>query len=125
MEEHQETPFPEKLDWCFSYESWTSYPNTISSCLVEPISDQTPCLIQVGTKIPKARIFIFENFWIRIEGLKYTIKNIWYQPVVGKNTAKNITAKFKRFRKGLKLWAKNISNVVMGIMNTNALTLFF
>jgi exonuclease III len=61
----QKHPLMEKLDWFFTSSSWTSsYPNTIAYPMVKPTSDHTPCVISIGTKIPKARIFRFENFWL-------------------------------------------------------------
>lgn len=110
----QDAQLLEKLDWGFSSESWTlNYPNTFASCLSKPISDHAPCLIQIGTNIPKAGNFRFENFWLQEDVFKDTIKRIWEQPVAANSSTQKITAKFKRLGKGLKIWAKSLSNLTM------------
>ena len=59
----QDAPLLQKLDWIFTYESWTnSFPITLAIPLARPISDHTPCPVQIGTTIPKASIFKFENY---------------------------------------------------------------
>jgi exonuclease III len=59
----QSDPLLEKLDWVFSSASWTSsFPSTIAYPLVKPTSDHNPCIISIDTKIPRAKIFRFENF---------------------------------------------------------------
>jgi len=61
----QHPPLLERLDWFFTSITWTlTYPNTTISTLVSEVSDHTPCLVQVETKIPKGNIFRFENYWM-------------------------------------------------------------
>jgi endonuclease/exonuclease/phosphatase family metal-dependent hydrolase len=60
----QQVPLMEKLDWFFTSSSWTlSYPSTLVFPLVKPTSDHLPCVVSIGTKIPRAKIFRFENYW--------------------------------------------------------------
>lgn len=122
----QEAPLlKRKNDWCFSSESWTfNYPNTSAICLAKPISDQVPCIIKVGTSIPKANIFRFENYWLQIPDFKEVVQNIWGQDLQIENCATRITAKFKRLRKGLNLWSKKISNLAQSTKNSNEMVLF-
>jgi len=50
----QHDPLLVKLDWFFTSASWmTSFPNTIVLPLAKPISDHLPCVIKVGTSIPR------------------------------------------------------------------------
>ena len=53
------------------------------------------------------------------------VRNIWEQEVHEEDSAKNIAAKFKRLRKGLKNWAKTISNHKQIIQNINYMILFY
>jgi exonuclease III len=58
-------PLMERLDWFFTSNSWTlKYPNSLVKTLVMETSDYWPCVIEINTPIPKARIFRFENHWL-------------------------------------------------------------
>ncbi|XP_073367712.1 uncharacterized protein [Aegilops tauschii subsp. strangulata] len=52
----------------------------------------------------------FEEFWTEFEGFIETIENHW-QNSTFTDSAKNIVAKFKSIRKGLKVWSKKISQL--------------
>lgn len=78
-----------------------------------------PFTIQVGTNIPKSNIFIFENL-LEHHVFKEVVKRIWDQ-VQETDSAKLITAKFKRLRKDLKIWSKGLSNLVGNIKAANNL----
>lgn len=59
----QQESLLEQLDWCFTSVIWTSvYPNTLMYPMSRVTSDHTPCVVQIGTSVPKAQIFRFENF---------------------------------------------------------------
>ena len=106
----QENPLLEKLDWFFPSAAWmTSYPDTIALPLSRPISDHLPCLIKVGTSIPKSMVFRFENFWLKHSSFKEVVKTAWEIPVGFTDPAKMINAKFKNLRRALKLWAKSLT----------------
>lgn len=51
------------------------------------------------------------------------VKNIWIHDVDEEDNAKIIAAKFKRLRKGLKIWARGISDLKKIINGTNCLIL--
>jgi hypothetical protein len=73
----QQNPLLEQLDWCFTLVNWTSdYPNTLMLPLSRTTSGYTPCKIQIGTAIPKAKIFRFENFWADQPGFLETVQSI-------------------------------------------------
>jgi len=99
----QPSPLLEKLDWVFSSASWTlTYPNTSVKALDMTPSDHTPLVINISTKIPKARIFRFENFWMISEHINTILNSAWSAPVYHTDRAKIITAKFKILRKKLR-----------------------
>jgi hypothetical protein len=76
--------------------------------LSRPTLDYVPCVISIGTKIPKAQLFRFENYWLQHSDLKDIVQNIWNIPVGFTDSAKKINAKLKNLRRGLKHWAKNL-----------------
>lgn len=50
----QDDPLLEQLDWHFTSLHWTtSFPNTMVLPLGKPVSDHTPCSINIETSIPK------------------------------------------------------------------------
>jgi endonuclease/exonuclease/phosphatase family metal-dependent hydrolase len=59
----QDNPLLEQIDWFFTSVAWTSqFPSTMVLPLAKITSDHVPCKVQIGTSIPKANIFRFENF---------------------------------------------------------------
>lgn len=62
-------------------------------------SDHCPCLVSVSTVIPRSRIFIFENYWMKYTGFQEILANSWNQNTNSSESAKVITAKFKLLRK--------------------------
>lgn len=122
----QEAPLLEKLDWCFTSEAWTlSFPSTMAIPLAKTTLDHIPILIKIGTTIPKAQLFRFENFWLQHPQFKEVVKQIWDQEVNEVDSAKCIAAKFKRLGKGLKNWARTISSLKETIKNTNFMILCY
>jgi exonuclease III len=116
----QQEPLLERLDWFFTSSSWTlSYPSTLVFPLVKPTSDHVSCVIAIGTKIPKAKIFRFENYWLEHSDFKQVVQNIWNIPVGYSDSAKKINAKLKNLRRGLKLWAKILPCLKNQIQKTN------
>jgi hypothetical protein len=108
----QETPLLEQLDWCFTSLPWTSsYPNTLMLPLAKTLSDHTPCLVQIGTSIPKTQIFRIENHWFMQPGFMDVVKDTWESQVQASNTATKIATKFKVLRRNLKNWSKGISRL--------------
>jgi hypothetical protein len=105
----QKDPLLERLDWFFTSASWTlSYPSTMVYPLSKPTSNHVLCVVAIGTKIPRARIFRFENFWLNHSSFKGILENAWNIPVNYSDSAKRINAKFKNQRRGLKLRAQKI-----------------
>ncbi|XP_073357829.1 uncharacterized protein [Aegilops tauschii subsp. strangulata] len=97
----QDAPLLEKLDWCFTSEAWTlAYPSTIA-------------------------ILLFENHWLLHHDFKDLVSRIWTQEVTEKDSAKRIAVKLKRLRKGIKIWAKNKSDLKKIIENSNFMILCY
>jgi endonuclease/exonuclease/phosphatase family metal-dependent hydrolase len=66
----QNTPLLEKLDWIFTSSMWTiTFPNTMAYPMARLGSDHVPILIEIGSVIPKAQIFRFEEYWLDFDGL--------------------------------------------------------
>jgi hypothetical protein len=111
----QSSPLLEQLDWVFTSPSWTSqFPMTVVIPLAKTTSDHLPYKIQIGTNIPKANIFRFENYWLSHPSCFELIKNAWSTPSIGNlDSARTISAKFKLLRRMLRLWARNTSNLTI------------
>ena len=111
----QDLPLLEKLDWIFTSANWSiNFPNTLAYPLARVSSDHIPIHIQVGSDIPKASIFRFENYWMEFDGFYETVLQCWNRNQSLPNSANDITARFKCLRLGLKKWSKNLSK-----LNTN------
>ena len=87
----------------------TSFPNTMALPLSRPISDHIPCVIKIGTLIPRGKKITFENYWIEHSDFKHIVANAWNIPLGFTDSAKCINAKLKNLRRALKNWAKDLS----------------
>jgi hypothetical protein len=122
----QDVPLLEQIDWFFTSVAWTGvFPFSIVLPLARITSDHLPCRVQIGTNIPKANIFRYENFWLNHLECLEQIKTVWLTPVNVCNSAHIISAKFKLLRRTLKLWSKNLSNLSKLIANCNMTVAFF
>jgi hypothetical protein len=83
-----------------------------------PISDHVPYVIQITTKIPKANVLRFENYWVNHSDFLDTVKLHWEPTPFYGCAAKTINAKFKQTRRGLKPWSKSFSNLNRAIHNS-------
>jgi hypothetical protein len=122
----QVAPLLKQIDWFFTSVAWTG---VLRFSVVLPLaritSDHLPCRVQIGTNIPMANIFRFENFWLHHPECLEQIKTVWVTPVNVCNSAQAISAKFKLLRRTLKLWSKNLSNLSKLIANCNMTVAFF
>lgn len=108
----------EKLDWVFTSPSWTlSYPNTSMQVLGGPIFDHSPFVIKIGTMIPQAFLFRFENFLSEFSSFLPTVELHWNISHYYANAAKTSNSKFKPVRAGLKRWSRSLSNLSKLIHN--------
>jgi hypothetical protein len=98
----QTDPVLVQLDWFFTSTAWTlQFPHTMVKPLARPTSDHVPCVVSIGTSIPKAQVFRFENHWVRLPGFLDVVKTIWDINCPG-DAAKCLSAKLKLLRQGLK-----------------------
>ena len=101
----QPSPLLEKLDWVFTSSNWNiNYPITTAKALDITPSDHTPCLINIATRIPKPKVFRFENYWLLDEQFPRILNSVWSAPATSQDTAKSITAKLKLLRQKLREW---------------------
>jgi endonuclease/exonuclease/phosphatase family metal-dependent hydrolase len=76
----QDNPLLEKLDWIFTSHNWTiNFPNTLTTPMARLGSDHVPILIQVGTDIPRAQIFRFEEYWMDFDGFSEEVEKSMVQ----------------------------------------------
>jgi hypothetical protein len=99
----QETPLLEQIDWFFTSFAWTTqFPLSLVLPLARITSDHLHCKIQIGTNIPKANIFRFENYWLGHPECIKKISDAWQIPCPARNGAHVINAKLKILRRVLK-----------------------
>lgn len=116
----QVDPLLVKLDWVFTSASWNlSYPATSIQALSRPISNHTPYVINIGTKIPKAVTFRFENHWVEHEDFLKVVELHWNNAPFFANSARNLSQMLKQVRQRLRNWSKNFSNLGKLIHNCN------
>ena len=117
----QSDPLLEQLDWFFSAVNWTvTYPNTMVLPLAKITSDHIPCKIVIGTEIPKANLFRFENYWPEHPGFLDTVQEGWLRQVRNtRDPASILAGKLKNTRYALKTSSKNLSNLtkLIGLCN--------
>lgn len=109
-----------KLDWVLSSDTWNlTFPATTVQPLSRPISDHIPFVINIGTKIPKAACFRFENYWIEHKDFLKTVELHWNSTLFYANAATCLSQKLKQVRMGLKAWSKSFSNITKLLHNSN------
>jgi hypothetical protein len=108
----QREPLLQRLDWFFISQEWSvDYPETRSKTLPCDISDHVPCLVSLKSKIPKPKIFRFENFWLHFEEFMSVFQNTWIGQQNLPDKAKNLTVKFKITQKVLKEWQRSLLKI--------------
>jgi hypothetical protein len=82
-------------------------------------SNHILCSVVISTSIPKANIFLFENYWVEQGDFLETVMDCWHSTLGQTDAAKNITAKFKALKAALKVWSRNLSNLRLLISHCN------
>jgi len=72
--------------------------------LVMETSDHWPCSIEITSKIPKVRIFRFENAWMQHESFMQVVQQSWSGSSNQTEPEKRLTTKFNALRGNLKNW---------------------
>jgi hypothetical protein len=88
-------------------------------------SDHIPITVSIGTHSPKCNIFRFEEFWLEFDGLKEVVDSSWINKGFYKNSAQDITARFKSLRHGIKMWSRNLSKLSSIIQNCSYVLAMF
>lgn len=60
-----------------------------------------------------SNLFRLENYWLQHIEFQDTVNKIWEQNVNEVDSAKILIAKFKRLRKGLKVWSKGFQILLL------------
>jgi exonuclease III len=122
----QQIPLLEQLDWFFTSPNWTTaYPNTMVFPLAKPESDHVPCVVNIDTFIPKAKIFRFENYWVDMPGFLDCVSKPWSKPSYKKSSVAIIVDKLKTLRYDLKHWQKGLSKLKLLIQKCNEFSYFY
>lgn len=109
-------PLLERLDWFFTSNSWTlKYLNTLVRTLVMETSDNWPCVIEIDTKIPRARVFRFETHWLSHDEFVSMAVEGWSTNQILNDPAKRLTTKFKNLRRVLKSWNASLPRLALVI----------
>jgi hypothetical protein len=90
--------------------------------LARPTSDHIPCVVAIGTEIPKAKVFRFENYWIKLPGFMDVVSRIWAINCPG-DSVKCLSGKFKLLRKGIKNWSSSLWVINRLVANCNSIIL--
>jgi hypothetical protein len=96
-----------------------TFPATYVQPLSKPVSDHIPYIVHVGSSILKSNMFRFENYWVDHPGFMDTVSLHWNSSPFYANAARNLLAKLKQVRAGLKSWSKNLSKLSKLIYNCN------
>src|SRR3954465_7549145 len=87
--------------------------------LAKTVSDHVPCVVSIGTTIPKSNLFRFENFWVEHTGFLECVQQSWATASHKTHITGRIVYKFKTLRKNLKQWQKSISNLKLLVEKCN------
>lgn len=91
--------------------------STVVSPLSKPTSDHVPYVAQIGSGILKANIFHLESFWVEFASFMPTVIKLWQSAPYFLQPAKDLNAKLKKVRQGLRIWSKFLSNLSKLIEN--------
>lgn len=56
-------------------------------------------------------MFRFENYWVEFTSFLLTVTNLWQAALYFLQSAKDLNAKLKKVRQGLRVWSKSLSNL--------------
>jgi hypothetical protein len=87
------------------------YPNTLMLPLAKTTSDHVPCVVQISTNIPKAKVFHFETHWIDQPRFLEVVEAAWNRETNCSSNATKIAANFKNLRRVLKKWGLGLSKL--------------
>jgi hypothetical protein len=114
----QESPLLERLDWFLASPSlMVSYQGSSIKTLSRDTSDHSPCLISIFIDIPKAKTFIFENYWMLHDDFMQIMEHGWNLPNDQEDKAKRMGLKLKNLRRVFRQWQGQLENLAKAIDN--------
>jgi hypothetical protein len=103
----QDNPTLTRIDRFFCTPDWElTFPTCFLHSLPSLMSDHTPLLLQGQLEHRHNRTFRFENFWVKVDGFKDLVEQVWNKPVHSSLPIKRLHIKLARLAKGLKRWRK-------------------
>jgi mannosylglycoprotein endo-beta-mannosidase len=116
----QKNPLLEQLDWFFTSCNWImDYPNSMVLPLARKGSDHSPCIVNIDTDIPKAKLFRFEIFWVDLPGFLECVKSSWSKPSHKSYSSADLMDKLKNLWYALKKWHLSLARLKGLIQNGN------
>jgi hypothetical protein len=120
----QRNPLLEQLDWFFTSCNWIiDFPNIMVLPLARKGSDHVPCVVNIDTNIPKAKLFRFESYWVDQPGFLECVKNSWAHLSHKQYSSAILADKLKRLHFDLKKWHLSLARLKTLIQNCNKVIL--
>jgi hypothetical protein len=86
-------------------------------------SDHVPCVVNIDTNIPKAKIFHFENYWVDQPGFLECVKNSWSRTSSKQYSTAILADELKMLHFDLKKWHLSLAKLKTLIQNCNKVIL--
>jgi hypothetical protein len=86
-------------------------------------SDHVPCVVNIDTNIPKAKIFWFENYWVDMTGFQECVAASWAKISPKSYSSAIVADKLKTLRYELKKWQTSLARIKALIQNCNKVIL--
>jgi hypothetical protein len=103
----QDNPTLTRIDRLFCTPDWElTFPTCFLHSLPSLMSDHTPLLLQGELEHRHNRTFRFENFWVKMDGFRDLVEQVWSKPVHSLLPIKRLHTKLARVAKGLKRWRR-------------------
>ena len=104
----QDNPTLTRIDRLFCTPDWElTFPTCFLHSLPSIMSDLcTPLLLQGELEHCHNRTFRFENFWVKMDGFRDLVEQVWSKPVHSSLPIKRLHTKLARVAKGLKRWRR-------------------
>jgi len=94
-----------RIDRLFCTTDWElTFPTCFLHSLLSLMSDHTPLLLQGELEHCHNRTFRFENFWVKMDGFRDLVEQVWSKPVHSLLPIKWL--QLARVAKGLKRWRR-------------------
>lgn len=103
----QDNPTRTRIDRLFCTPDWElAFPTCFLHSLPSLMSDHTPLLLQGELEHHHNRTFRFKNFWVKMDGFKELVEQVWNKPVHSVLPIKRLHIKLARVAKCIKRWHK-------------------